>query len=505
MTTPHPKTARTRLRLVASLGAAAVLTGALSAVGTAGTAEAATPQAVKNTTFEDGTSHWSKTANVKAKRVKSAGRYTLVLTPKKRSGAKVIVLRSRSGDRLPQGTYVHSTAQVRTSQPGKRSRLTMIMREVGSDGRTIKMWTDARKKVSTKYLPLGAHLTTSQPNSRVTVEFRATNIRKKNTVSVKQDVTTPAVSAPAAPGQVKPTPTKPTSPPATGVPGVPSTPDTRACEDINYKDPKQGTQTYADEFNGTTLDPTQWRTRTNTYLDFDGAWITKDNVSVHDGSLDIMGKRLPESKWQTVANPRYGDENRVRKYSTGYIDSIKDAGYTNAANAKRFSQRYGHFEARAWVPSTNVMSRGVWPAFWLRADTKNGEIDPMESYGGPTIKNYDPSNSYEWNSWEDTAQQFSKAHIQGTANVGTDKIHQGWHTFAVNWSPTCMRYMYDGKTVGVVPIDGTNYMDKDSFNSPFHIRLNMQIGSKYWGWADLEHTRDEFHYLVDYVRVYAKK
>src|SRR4051812_26699090 len=96
---------------------------------------------------------------------------------------------------------------------------------------------------------------------------------------------------------------------------------------------------------------------------------TRTNVSVHDGYLDIMGKREDQANWRTNTKSLYGDENAVRKYSTGYVDSIKTAGDggNNLASADRFSQKYGYFEARMLVPSTGTMSQGIWPAFWLRA------------------------------------------------------------------------------------------------------------------------------------------
>ena len=42
-----------------------------------------------------------------------------------------------------------------------------------------------------------------------------------------------------------------------------------------------------------------------------------------------------------------------------------------------------------------------------------------------------------------------------------------------------------------------------SFNSPVNIRLNMQVGSSYWGYPDSTNTKSQFNFLVDYVRAYA--
>ncbi|AXT84927.1 hypothetical protein C6I20_06810 [Aeromicrobium sp. A1-2] len=275
-----------------------------------------------------------------------------------------------------------------------------------------------------------------------------------------------------------------------------------ACEDIDYSDPAQGRLTFAEDFDGRAIDRTKWRVRDDTYLSFDQAQIRTENVTVHDGSLDIVGRKLPESQWQMAAGSRY-TWNTTRDYSTGYVDTIDEAGYGNAAG-DRFGQKYGHFEIRALVPSRSTMSRGVWPAFWLRADHRLGEIDPMESYGGPTTRSYDPSSSYYWNSWSDTSQKSTYAHTMGRAHddEAHEPIWQDWHTYGVNWSPTCLRYTYDGRTVGTVPLSSKPYFTGESFDDTFHIRLNMQVGSDYWGKADDTHTRPEFHYKVDWVRVH---
>lgn len=219
--------------------------------------------------------------------------------------------------------------------------------------------------------------------------------------------------------------------------------------------------------------------------------------------MDIAGRRLPVDQWQYTPRSRY-EWNQLRDYSTGYVDTLKDAGYGNDESPDRFSQQYGTFTVRAQVPSRSTMSRGVWPAFWLRADTVLGEIDPMEAYGAPTTRDFDPSASYEWNSWADTSQRSTTEHTQGRAHPDQDHvpIWMDFHDYGVTWSPTCLRYTYDGDTVGMVPLTSKPYFTGPSFDDRFHIRLNMQVGSDYWGKADPTHTRDEFHFLVDSVRVY---
>jgi beta-glucanase (GH16 family) len=471
---------------------------------------------VKNPDFSRNTSHWTASEHASKSRVRVSieGQRTTagqIQNKKSRKARDIRLTSSLSPSAIPNvNTAVRSSARVKTSRPGK----IVTYRVYELYGNRVVSSGTTRVKAKSGWFWVRADLNTSKPRTQLRVSVQLDDAKRGQYLRLT-DVTTTVTAPPVAELPTKPTPKptvkptpKPTTPGTTPTP-APTTgnpPSSDKCEDVDYKDPAQGKLSYADEFNGTALDPKQWRVRDNTFLNQDAAYIDKDNVSVHDGYLDIRGKREPEANWRSNPNALYGEENRVRKYSTGYVDSIKNktSESPDAASSSRFSQKYGYFEARMLVPSTDKMSQGIWPAFWLRADKVNGEIDVMESYGSPTIrKNFDPSPSYEWNSWEDTSQVSTKNHFLGRPAV-TEPIHKTWHTYGVNWSPSCLRYTLDGKTVGMArPIAGeTPYINGPTFDSPFHVRLNMQIGSKYWGWPDSNVTRDEFSFKVDYVRAY---
>jgi beta-glucanase (GH16 family) len=445
-------------------------------------ASAATTDSPVRVAFKGGDDAWKASSNARVSRHSSVS--AAQIRPKRAAGRKTISMRSSASiDPVgPVGTAVTVTARLRTSQPGRRLTVRILERQgssvVSSRSATVKPSSRGWRAVSVA-------LRTTRAGSRIQLQVTAQRISSRHTVRLSSlRVTAARVSSPAA------------------------APATRPCEQIDYSDPAQGVRTFTENFDGNQINRSTWRVRDDTFLNQDQAWITKDAVTVHDGYLDIAGRRMAAGTYKTNLNALYPLENTTRDYSTGYIDTIDTGGYGNAAG-DRFGQKYGRFEVRAWVPSESTMSRGIWPAFWLRADHRAGEIDPMESYGAPTIRNHDPSSSYEWNSWADTAQGamtgIEKQTTQGTANVGTDKIWQNWHTYGVNWSPNCLRYLYDGRTVGIVRFDdpGTKpYFRGPSFDDTFHIRLNMQVGSKYWGWSEPKYTRDAFSYKVDWVRVY---
>lgn len=451
----------------------------------AGSGEAANEAATVSPSrlaIADESAAWKPSANARVANLRPrSSSAALQLKAKQRTGVRTISMTSptSAGAVATTGSTVTTTARLRTSQPGRR--LTFRVQEIAA-GRVVATRSTTIKPASRSWRHVTVTLRTTRAGSRIRLLTSVKRLRGSQHVRA----TDIAVAV--------------TRPPVGGA----------TCEAIDYSAPGQGVETFREDFDGSSIDRSRWRVRDNTFLNQDKAWITKDAVSVHDGYLDIRGRRLAQDQWKVNKNALY-PANVTRDYSTGYIDTIDTAGYGNAA-ANRFGQKYGHFEIRALVPSEATMSRGIWPAFWLRADHQAGEIDPMESYGAPTIRSFDPSSSYEWNSWADTAEGsmtgIIKRQTPGRADVGTDKIWQDWHTFGVNWSPRCLRYLYDGKTVGIVDFDapGTaSYFREKSFDDTFHIRLNMQVGSNYWGWADPEHTRDDFSYKVDWVRVHQGK
>lgn len=507
------RTRRSARTLVMALAALAVSAGVLGL----STASAASEVWVKNPSFRSGTTGWTAGSGDRVSRVDyrdsrgTAGHLTS--TSSTGSGKYLAMISSPSTSTVKQqGSRVHVAARVRTSSPASSRPIFLRIVEV-HDGKRVQEMTSRNPTRSTAWFWAGADLTTRYDDSRLQVFAAQSNMSGSHYMRI-QDVTVTVTAPKPAPSTVTTPTAAPTTPaPTTSAPTAAS-PSPPTCEDIDYADPDQGSLTFVEDFDGTALDPTRWRVRDDTFLNQDAAFISKENVSVHDGYLDIAGRREPESRWRVNDRALYGAENRIRRYSTGYVDSIKATTYESPdeASSNRFSQKYGYFEARMWVPSAATMSRGIWPAFWLRADSQPGEIDPMESYGGPTIRSFDPSSSYEWNSWGDTAagSQPDNASQQthGRADVGSDKIWQGWHTFAVNWSPTCLRYLYDGRTVGIVDFADPStkpYFTGRTFDDTFHIRLNMQVGSKYWGWPDEQHTRDVFNFRIDHVKVYQGK
>lgn len=248
--------------------------------------------------------------------------------------------------------------------------------------------------------------------------------------------------------------------------------------------PGWGAPVFRDEFDGGLR---QWTVRdhaTHGSLSYDRAILSRRQVTVGNGLLAITGRRLPAS-----------DVEGERHFVTGYVDS-----------AGSFSQRYGRWEIRAKLPLPPGTSQGVWPAFWLRPDDSSapGEIDIMEAYG--------TADSAPFGMFSADKTQASLHFDQSGDNKTTgwtpvvEGLHSEFHVWAVEWTPSGIEWSIDGR-----PYMSVNRMDHQGYDGafetgvPFHMRLNLQYGSEYWGFPDPANpnvTADESLFLIDYVRVW---
>lgn len=264
-------------------------------------------------------------------------------------------------------------------------------------------------------------------------------------------------------------------------------------------DPGWGAPTWSDEFNGTQVDSSKWKVRDQTYLGYDWAVISKDAVSVRDGMLRI---RMTE-----FSDPIVKRDGRERYWKTGYLDSID-----------LHEARYGRWEIRAQVPTQEGDTRGVWPAFWLR-NSSEGEIDVMEAWGGPEIRKRSSSlhNTSRFTVHESTNHTGD--------SKGWEYEHQLWpgkapydtpeefHEWAVEYTPDYLKaYLDDQLAIHITPsgehVSGVNqdfsWVWGDTFQSPWNMRLNMQMGNDYGtpGLSPSDFSVMPADYLVDYVRFY---
>ncbi len=315
---------------------------------------------------------------------------------------------------------------------------------------------------------------------------------------------TPAPAAPAAP-----TTTAPPAPAPAQAPAPASGPT-----------PAGWNLTFADEFNGTAVDPSKWKV----YDERKGDAVESpkastcpqaDNVSVGGGKLVMRTEKANGSCAGGQAQSGAG---------------------LNTFN--KFAQAEGRFEARVrWTQRGNYLWGGFWTSDRARNDgtwTKDNpsEIDTFEYIGKvaePNISRYKPAIHYNYTCSGRCSSQ--------TTPVQPHDVTQ-WHTYATEWEPTDpadpttmqIRFLVDDRVVAVfdragtwqVRPDGTRVLvinggwknPKGPFPNPFNKDHPHELTLSAWvgapgvdaatvargynpagGHADLE---------VDYVRVYER-
>jgi hypothetical protein len=230
--------------------------------------------------------------------------------------------------------------------------------------------------------------------------------------------------------------------------------------------PPSGTPTFAEECDGTAIDPSKWVSEWGVYFGTDVDFMgDMRQISMGGGNCTITAERKPTPSG--------------RPWASGLM-STHD----------RFSQAYGRFEIRAKLPK----GQGLWPAFWLLPQaTFHGppEIDVLEAWtnpiGTPPIDADDVQAAVHYGS-----------------SYNPDLFHQVWHngpdftldfhTYAIEWRPGVIKFIVDGVERGQIT--------QNVPSVPMYLIVNLAVGSN-WGGRPDETTPSPSHMLIDYMRVYA--
>ena len=233
---------------------------------------------------------------------------------------------------------------------------------------------------------------------------------------------------------------------------------------------------WSEEFNGTTVDTTQW----NYKLGASG-WGNNElqnytnglNTEVADGSLKII----------------------VKKEGTGQ----KVGDYTSARMTSTQKVQYGHVAIRAKMP--DYKGKGIWPALWmLGADITQigwpqcGEIDVMEYVS----KNPDQVLQ--------TIHSVANNHSNGT-QISTDfiplsTIEEEFHIYGLLWKEDQLQFYIDSPDNITLTIDRPEDYNNENwpFMKEYYFILNIAVGGNLGGEVDDLIFPSVME--VDYVRVY---
>ncbi|HEY3320394.1 MAG TPA: glycoside hydrolase family 16 protein [Planctomycetota bacterium] len=246
-------------------------------------------------------------------------------------------------------------------------------------------------------------------------------------------------------------------------------------------------QTFNEDFEGTTIDPKKWNIYGPNWWDKATHW-SKDNLSVGNGNvtLHFEKKRGFHNDDPNEKSPKTLSGKNESDYVCGYLDTLG-----------KFVQRYGYFEARVKLPT----APGLWPTFWMmpdrgvaaggaRSDTGNGaqELDIMEhlTRWGP----YRYNIALHWDG-------YGKEHKSvGTTNnyIAADK--DGYITAGLLWTPGSMIFYSNGK-------EAFRWEGERVSTVPSYFIIEFTTGG--WDNNAVDDTKLPADYLLDYVRVWQRK
>jgi beta-glucanase (GH16 family) len=180
----------------------------------------------------------------------------------------------------------------------------------------------------------------------------------------------------------------------------------------------------------------------------------------------------------------------ARRESGGHTCWYGTCQYTSGRiqTAGKFTQLYGHIEARIQVPKGN----GLWPAFWMLGGSNwptDGEIDIMENVGRTPNTVYGTIHG----------PGYSGANGVGGTRTLAAPLGDAFHTFAVDWSPNLIVWTIDGSEyfrATPANIGGNQWV----YSHPFFIILNLAVGGPFPGSPDAS-TPATSRMLIDYIHV----
>jgi len=234
---------------------------------------------------------------------------------------------------------------------------------------------------------------------------------------------------------------------------------------------------FSDEFNGTSVDTGKWRVKNNTWASNELSMITNRSVNIYESTGTLKLKARKEV---------YSVYGQTRNFTSAYIDRVGKGCW-----------QYGIYEMRARLPTVMGVSKGLWPAFWLRPQNGGqGEIDIMEAIGTST---YDDRVSQTL--WYDYAR--TKPRLNLVAKLPSGLRSSGFHIYTLDLQRNLMSWYIDGKLTWQLDTKNAPWISDARYNQPYCMRLNLQVGGSWPGTPDAK-TDFSQTYAIDYVRVFKR-
>ena len=244
--------------------------------------------------------------------------------------------------------------------------------------------------------------------------------------------------------------------------------------------PPTAAPSWADEFDGKTIDASNWR--------FD---TSRNRRGWYNNELQYYAAARP-------ANARIEGGTLVIEARRERLTSMRDYGgqaYSSAKLVSRKARGYGFYEVRAKLPC----ARGTWPAIWLLPSIgtwpDQGEIDLMEMVG------------WQPNVLHATLHTGLFNHRLGTqrgAQVAVASACTAFHTYQLEWRADAILIGVDGRGYMRVANDEPGGTGAWPFVRPYNVILNLAIGGDWGGAKGVDDAALPQRMTVDYVRYWAR-
>lgn len=249
------------------------------------------------------------------------------------------------------------------------------------------------------------------------------------------------------------------------------------------------------------------------------AFASDDWVLVFEDNFS--GKKLNTKKWSRIEYEKADHFPDWKKYQSRDKKLLKMNGdsislwgrfgkYRTMSNQKKpqetiacagiytkntFTFQYGRVEVRARFDCV----QGCWPAIWMLPVRggwpAGGEIDILEHL------NFDK-------------KVYQTLHLNGDngnhRSIGAQPVlkgdTEGYHTYAVEWTPEAITFYLDGEQTGRYDKSLSAHWPFDDENHEFYLLIDQQVEGAWAGKADRDTLRKKGAALeVDYVKIYADK
>ncbi len=241
---------------------------------------------------------------------------------------------------------------------------------------------------------------------------------------------------------------------------------------------ERGKLVWADEFEGTGIpNPAKWdRPEYNRRANSngpDGWWSKEDSYLDGSGNLVIRVRKIQNKN----------NDGDAFDYSCG---AVRTKG--------KFEQLHGIFEINCKLPT----QQGWWVAFWMMQGNVGSELN-----GGVDGSEVDIMEGFGWNNKINQAihwDGYNDAHKSTGQKTDVPGIHDGYHTYTLEWHPDEYIFFIDGKETWRTTGGGV-------CNQPGYIKVTGEISTESWAineyWSNNPaNAQYPDSFLVDYVRVY---